>query len=40
VGADTIVAALKEAGFIECGLHELLNGLLRDYRAVKPEAAR
>jgi len=40
VGADTIVAALKEAGFIECALHELFNGLLRDYRAVKPEAAR
>jgi demethylmenaquinone methyltransferase/2-methoxy-6-polyprenyl-1,4-benzoquinol methylase len=38
VGAETILAAMKEAGFVECSVHELFNGLLRDYRAVKPDA--
>jgi len=30
-----ILAALREAGFTDCSLHEQFNGLLRDYRAVR-----
>mgnify|MGYP006382963287 FL=1 len=37
VPSDTILKALKETGFADCSLHELFNGLLRDYRAVKVE---
>jgi demethylmenaquinone methyltransferase / 2-methoxy-6-polyprenyl-1,4-benzoquinol methylase len=35
VPPDTILDALKEVGFADCSLHELFNGLLRDYRAVR-----
>lgn len=37
VPSETILEALKEIGFADCSLHELFNGLLRDYRAVKVE---
>jgi demethylmenaquinone methyltransferase/2-methoxy-6-polyprenyl-1,4-benzoquinol methylase len=40
VRPDTILGVLKEAGFSDCSLHELFNGLLRDYRAVNVQAAR
>ena len=32
---DTILGALQEVGLTECSLHELFNGLLRDYRAIR-----
>jgi demethylmenaquinone methyltransferase/2-methoxy-6-polyprenyl-1,4-benzoquinol methylase len=32
---DTIIGALQEVGLTECSLHELFNGLLRDYRAIR-----
>ena len=35
VPSETILDALQEVGFADCSLHELFNGLLRDYRAVK-----
>lgn len=35
VSPETILGALNEAGFADCSLHELFNGLLRDYRAVR-----
>lgn len=35
VPSETILGALNEVGFADCSLHELFNGLLRDYRAVK-----
>lgn len=34
VPPDTILDALQEVGFVDCSLHEIFNGLLRDYRAV------
>ncbi len=37
VPSETILGALKEVGLADCSLHELFNGLLRDYRAVKVE---
>src|SRR3990167_4436141 len=37
VPSETILAALGEVGLADCSLHELFNGLLRDYRAVKVE---
>ena len=36
VPPETIVEALTTAGFQECQLKEWCNGLLRDYRAVRP----
>lgn len=35
VRPETIVDALKDAGFSECSAEEWFSGLLRDYRAVK-----
>jgi hypothetical protein len=35
VAPAMILAALKEAGFSDCSSHELFNGLLREYRAIK-----
>ncbi len=35
VSPETILGALQEVGLTDCSLHELFNGLLRDYRAVK-----
>ncbi len=35
VPPETILGALNETGFADCSLHEIFNGLLRDYRAVK-----
>jgi len=35
VPPDTILDTLQEVGFADCSLHELFNGLLRDYRAVR-----
>jgi demethylmenaquinone methyltransferase / 2-methoxy-6-polyprenyl-1,4-benzoquinol methylase len=35
VAPETIVTALGDVGFAECGLRERYSGLLRDYRAVK-----
>ena len=35
VPPEAIIEALKTVGFQECQLKEWLNGLLRDYRAVK-----
>jgi demethylmenaquinone methyltransferase / 2-methoxy-6-polyprenyl-1,4-benzoquinol methylase len=35
VGPETILSALGDAGFAECGLREQFRGLLRDYRAVR-----
>jgi len=35
VPSETILDALQEVGFADCSLHELFNGLLRDYRAVR-----
>ncbi len=32
---EAILSALDEAGFVQRGVKELFNGLLRDYRAVK-----
>ena len=32
---ETIVGALKDAGFSDCSEQEWFNGLLRDYRAVR-----
>ncbi|ULA62739.1 MAG: Methyltransferase [Nitrospira sp.] len=37
VPPETILAALDAAGFVDSSLHEIFNGLLRDYRAVKGE---
>ena len=37
VPSETILGALDEAGLIDCSLHELFNGLLRNYRAVNIE---
>lgn len=37
VPSETILTTLKEVGFTDCSSHELFNGLLRDYRAVKAE---
>ena len=34
VPPETILGSLQEAGFGECSVSELFNGLLRDYRAV------
>jgi demethylmenaquinone methyltransferase / 2-methoxy-6-polyprenyl-1,4-benzoquinol methylase len=36
VTPETILAALREAGFAECDVKEQFSGLLRNYRAVKP----
>jgi demethylmenaquinone methyltransferase/2-methoxy-6-polyprenyl-1,4-benzoquinol methylase len=38
VQPDTIVGALKDAGFSECSDQEWFSGLLRDYRAVRLES--
>jgi demethylmenaquinone methyltransferase/2-methoxy-6-polyprenyl-1,4-benzoquinol methylase len=35
VSPETILGALREVGLTDCSLHELFNGLLRDYRAVR-----
>ena len=35
VPPETIVAAMKDAGFGECSVKEWFSGLVRDYRAVK-----
>lgn len=35
VPPDAIVGALKETGFEDVSLHEMVSGLLRDYRAVR-----
>jgi len=35
VSPETILSALREVGLTDCSLHELFNGLLRDYRAVR-----
>jgi demethylmenaquinone methyltransferase/2-methoxy-6-polyprenyl-1,4-benzoquinol methylase len=35
VAPETILSALGDVGFTECGLRERFSGLLRDYRAVK-----
>ena len=35
VEPEIILNVLNEVGFSDCSLHELFNGLLRDYRAVK-----
>lgn len=35
VPSETILDALQEVGFADCSLHELFNGLLRDYRAIR-----
>jgi demethylmenaquinone methyltransferase/2-methoxy-6-polyprenyl-1,4-benzoquinol methylase len=35
VQPELILRVLNEVGFSDCSLHELFNGLLRDYRAVK-----
>jgi demethylmenaquinone methyltransferase / 2-methoxy-6-polyprenyl-1,4-benzoquinol methylase len=35
VSAETILAAMRDAGFGNCELKESLSGLLRDYRAAK-----
>jgi demethylmenaquinone methyltransferase/2-methoxy-6-polyprenyl-1,4-benzoquinol methylase len=35
VPPETILDALQEVGLTDCSLHEVFNGLLRDYRAVK-----
>lgn len=35
VPSEQIMDVLIETGFVDCSLHELFNGLLRDYRAVK-----
>lgn len=35
VQPETIVGALRDAGFSECFEHEMFSGLLRDYRAVR-----
>ena len=35
VPSEQIMDVLIKTGFVDCSLHELLNGLLRDYRAVK-----
>jgi demethylmenaquinone methyltransferase/2-methoxy-6-polyprenyl-1,4-benzoquinol methylase len=40
VQPETIVGALKDAGFSECSEEAWFNGLLRDYRAVRPETAQ
>jgi demethylmenaquinone methyltransferase/2-methoxy-6-polyprenyl-1,4-benzoquinol methylase len=39
VAPETILSALGDVGFSECGLREQFGGLLRNYRAVRPEAA-
>lgn len=36
VSPEMILGALREVGLADCSLHELFNGLLRDYRAVRP----
>ena len=35
VPPETILGALQEVGLTDCSLHELFNGLLRDYRAIR-----
>ena len=35
VPSEQIMDVLIETGFVDCSLHELFNGLLRDYRGVK-----
>jgi demethylmenaquinone methyltransferase / 2-methoxy-6-polyprenyl-1,4-benzoquinol methylase len=35
VPPETILGALQEVGLTDCLLHEIFNGLLRDYRAVR-----
>lgn len=35
VQPEKILGALKETGLSECSMHELFNGFLREYRAVK-----
>lgn len=35
VAPETIVAALRDVGFVECALIERVGGLLRNYRAVR-----
>jgi len=37
VQPETIVGALKDAGFSDCWEQEWFNGLLRDYRAVRTQ---
>ena len=37
VSSETILGTLTAVGFADCSSHELFNGLLRDYRAVKAE---
>jgi demethylmenaquinone methyltransferase/2-methoxy-6-polyprenyl-1,4-benzoquinol methylase len=36
VPPEAILSALGDAGFGECQVRELFNGLIKDYRAVKP----
>jgi len=36
VAPETILSALDQVGFAACELRELFNGLIRDYRAIKP----
>jgi demethylmenaquinone methyltransferase / 2-methoxy-6-polyprenyl-1,4-benzoquinol methylase len=36
VAPEAILSALGQVGFAACELRELFNGLIRDYRAVKP----
>ncbi|TKS58170.1 MAG: hypothetical protein EWM73_03614 [Nitrospira sp.] len=35
VPSESILDALQEVGFADCSSHELFNGLLRDYRAIR-----
>lgn len=35
VPSETILDALHEVGLTDCSMHQLFNGLLRDYRAVR-----
>jgi demethylmenaquinone methyltransferase / 2-methoxy-6-polyprenyl-1,4-benzoquinol methylase len=37
---EAILSALAEAGFVQCGVGERINGLLRSYRAVRPDLPR
>jgi demethylmenaquinone methyltransferase/2-methoxy-6-polyprenyl-1,4-benzoquinol methylase len=37
VAPETILSALGDVGFTDCGLREQFSGLLRNYRAVRSE---
>ena len=39
VPPDQILQAMRTTGFADCTLQEFASGLLRDYRAVKPQCA-